>query len=33
MAEHKTKGGGGGNYIRFMAMIGTSTVVMFILIT
>ncbi len=31
MAEHKTKGGGGGNYIRFMAMIGTSTVVMFIL--
>ena len=31
MADHKSKGGSGGNYIRFMAMIGTSTVVMFIL--
>lgn len=32
MAEQKSHhqhGGGGGNYVRFMAMIGTSTVVMF----
>jgi peptidoglycan/LPS O-acetylase OafA/YrhL len=31
MAEQKSKGEDGGNYIRFMAMIGTSTVVMFVL--
>ena len=31
MAEQKSKGEDGGNYIRFMVMIGTSTVVMFVL--
>jgi len=30
-AEHKKEGGGGSNYWRFMAMVATSTVIMFFL--
>ena len=31
MQEHQSKSGGGGHYGRFMAMVGTSTVIMFFL--
>ena len=30
-SQHSQKGGGGGNYVRFMLMVGTATVIMFLL--